>query len=449
MRIQATGGTRCAEDLPTQTWSPGGAWSSGVDPALLQSVRPADAPLEVVVVVEAVGLPHGMAATSRVRLYCKALASVGVSVRVLLTTVSEKPPHVLNWASRGVVDGTPFEYTTGTPIRAESFLGRRLVEARGVLVAVARLVALRRNGRPVAVLAYVGTSRCRLRYVALTAAARVMRVPVVLELCEVPWTLMPGRRPWERVFSPLAVTSGAITSSGFLTSWANAEYASRQRDATATEIPILVDVDEVRPSPKLHSKQAVLYAASSGYDDSLAFVLEAMRYVWNSEPRCRLVVTGIAPDELDRHLSRQGFTSGETAMVIGVGRVSREALLRLYADASACLAPLFDDQRSRARFPTKIAEYAAAGRPIVTSSVGEVRRYLADGDTAFVAEPDDTVAFGRKIAEALSDPEFADAVGTRARGLAEELFDYRVHAARLREALTRTLAPDVRGVRQR
>src|SRR5450756_485234 len=355
MRIQATGRTRRAEDLPLRTGSPGDVSPSGADPAVLPSVRPAGAPLEVVVIGEALGLPHGMAATSRVRLYCRALASVGVSVRVLLTTVSEKPPHVLNSEPRGVVDRTPFEYTTGSPVRAESFLGRRLVESRGCLVAVARLAALRRNGHPVAVLAYVGTSRCSLRYVALTAAARVMRIPVVLELCEVPWTLIGDRRPWERAFSPLALTSGAITISGFLTSWATPEHASRQRDATATEIPILVDLSEVRPSPQPHAQQAVLYAASSGYDDSLAFVLEAMRHVWTSEPHCRLVVTGIAPDELDRFLSERAFTSGETAMVIGVGRVSREALLRLYADASACLTPLFDDQRSRARFPTTVS----------------------------------------------------------------------------------------------
>ena len=390
-----------------------------------------------------------MADTGRLRLYCKALASVDVSVRVLLTRVSETPPHVLNSESRGVVDGTPFEYTTGTPIRSDSFLVRRLVESRGALVAVTRLAALRCSGHCVALLAYVGTSRCTLRYVVLTAAARMMRIPVVLDLCEAPWTLLGDRRPWERFFSPLALTSGAITISGFLTSWASAEYASRHRDATATEIPILVDIDEVRPSPQLHSQQAVLYAASSSYDDALAFVLEAMRYVWSSEPQCRLVVTGIAPDELDRHLCRRAFTSRETALVIGVGRVSREELLQLYADASVCLAPLFDDQRSRARFPSKIAEYAAAGRPIVTSSVGEVRRYLVDGTTAFIAEPDDPVAFGRKILDVISDPENADEVGVRARALAEQLFDYRVHAARLREALARTLALDVRAARQR
>ena len=403
------------------------------------------APFDVVIVGDAVGLPHGMAATSRIRLYSRALASTGVSVRIMLTTVSDRLPNVLNWEPRGVVDGAPYEYTTGTPVRAGTFVGRRLAETRGALVAVGRLASLRRSGRRIAVLAYMGTSRCGLRYLVLTACARVLRIPVVIELCEAPWTLMADRRPWERILSPLAFTSGAVTISSFLTKWANTEYRSRNAVAIATEVPILVDVDEVRPGPpRSHSARTALYAVSSGYDESLAFVLESMRHVWAKEPRCRLVVTGMEPDRLDRHLSEGVFPSSQAAMVIGVGRVSRDALLRLYAEASVCLAPLFDDQRSQARFPTKIAEYAAAGRPVVTSSVGEVRRYFEDRSTAFIAEPGDATAFGAKIVEALSDPHLAAAVGVRARDLAETFFDYRVHAIRLHEALARAFVHERR-----
>jgi glycosyltransferase involved in cell wall biosynthesis len=301
------------------------------------------------------------------------------------------------------------------------------------------------------ILAYDGTLRWTLRYQVLTASARLLDIPLVVELSEAPWAVRARGTLWERVFSPLALTDGAITISRFLTSWASTEYASRRSLATATEVPIIVDVDESRPSPYPWSTKTALYAVSPGYDDSLIFILDAMRHVWTSEPSCQLVVTGIAVDQLDIYakLRPQLSSDLEAARVRAVGRVSRDALLRLYSEANVCLAPLFDDQRSKARFPTKIAEYAAAARPVVTSSVGEVKRYLEDGDTAFIAEPGDAAAFGRKIVEVLADPAAAAAVGVRARGLAEKLFDYRVHAARLHEALANTPAVHSRVARHR
>ena len=57
--------------------------------------------------------------------------------------------------------------------------------------------------------------------------------------------------------------------------------------------------------------------------------------------------------------------------------------------AHGLLIPLFDDVRSTARFPTKIGEYLASGRPIVTTAVGEMPRYFEDGVTAFISAPDD------------------------------------------------------------
>jgi len=380
-----------------------------------------------------------MAATSRVKLYCRALAAAGDSVRVMITTVSERSPEILNSEPRGVFDGIPFEYTTGTPVRPGGFLRRRFLETRGLAVAFGRLAALRLMSGRVVAIAYVGTRQWSPGYLALTVFTRLLRIPVVLDLCEVPWPLRMDTRPWQRRLSPLTLTSGAITVSSYLTGWANAEYASRHSRAIATEVPILVDVSEVHPSPYPTSTQTAIYAAYSSYDDSLVFVLDAMRYVWAKEPKCRLVVTGMPPAQVQRHLDDLAFSSVEAANVVAPGWVSRESLLRLYSEANVCLAPLFDDQISIARFPTKIGEYASAGRPIVTSAVGEVTRYLEDRSTAFVAEPGAAAAFGRKILEALSDPELAAAVGARARARAEELFDYRAHASSLHKALERTL----------
>ena len=138
------------------------------------------APFDVVIIGDAVGLPEGMAATSRLRLYARALASVGANVQIMLTTVSERPPNILNRETGGLVDGMPYEYTTGTPIRGEGFMERRVAEARGTMAAIVRLAAMRRNGRRVAILAYMGTSRSSMRYLVLTAGARVLCIPLSL-----------------------------------------------------------------------------------------------------------------------------------------------------------------------------------------------------------------------------------------------------------------------------
>jgi glycosyltransferase involved in cell wall biosynthesis len=235
------------------------------------------------------------------------------------------------------------------------------------------------------------------------------------------------------------MTSGAITISAYLTGWANGEYARQGRSIVATEVPILVDTNEIVPTSHRISAPKALYAASSGYDDSLDFVLRSMRHVWKRWPDSLLVVTGMTPVKLASEMGKLELTPTETARVVATGWLDRDSLLRMYSESSVCLAPLFGDQRSGARFPTKIGEYAAAGRPIVTSAVGEARRYLEDRVNAFVAEPDDAASFAGKILEVFSDPGLATAVGGRARHLAENVFDYHVHAGRLHECMALAL----------
>ena len=68
----------------------------------------------------------------------------------------------------------------------------------------------------------------------------------------------------------------------------------------------------------------------------------------------------------------------------------------------------------------------------MTTHVGEVDRYLADGVTAYVSAPGDPVAYGERIATILDDPQAAAAVGGAGRRLAEERFHYSLYGPSLR-----------------
>ena len=94
-----------------------------------------------------------------------------------------------------------------------------------------------------------------------------------------------------------------------------------------------------------------------------------------------------------------------------------------------------DTEASRARFPSKLSDYLMAGRPVVSSCVGEVAEYLRDGESALLSAPDDARAFADKMRRALDDPH-RETIAQRGQAVARESFDYRVQGRRLEQFLS-------------
>ena len=97
------------------------------------------------------------------------------------------------------------------------------------------------------------------------------------------------------------------------------------------------------------------------------------------------------------------------------GFLPRHELRRLYSKSRALLAPLLDDEESRARFPTKIAEYLLTGRPVISTALGEVANLLSDGQNAFLAKQATPEALATIILRLVRDPSGADRIGQAGR----------------------------------
>ena len=389
--------------------------------------------LHVVILVRSFGFPNGMANTNRARLLGRALTGHDVGVTVLCSRVSEKPGSVHNTRVRGVTDGISFRYTAGTTVRPDSFIWRRIREAQGYVGALLALANLKAAGKLDCVYLWSGAMSWQAGPWLLVRYLNTLRVPVIVELNERPWEVPARPRVLAKRLSFLDGVSGVVAISTWLAEWAEGEARRLRRQVRILDLPIVVDVAESTPSDRPPPDQALVYAASPGYDAALAFILAAMQEVWRRHPECKLTVTGG-----DRSPSREAADSMQEdadpgdERVIRVGYVDRDALLHLFAQASALLIPLFDDDRSRARFPSKIGEYLAAARPIVTTRVGEIERFFQDGENAFVANPGDATAYAQKIIEVLDDPAAATAVGRAGLTVAMSSFDYSLHGAKLR-----------------
>ncbi len=317
-------------------------------------------PLEVVILGDWLRFPHGMAATSRARLVARALAEAGVRVRVVVLQAGDRASHVENTAVRGVFDGIPFEYTCGTTVRHDSFAARRLIAAWGWVHGALRLMRLRAEGRLDLVCLWFWTPRPAARLAVFMLLLRLLKVPVVREVDESTWSQRDETTALERLWSPLSGMAGVLAISAELDRWARAE--ARGRPLRVVEVPILVDVDEHAPSAYPDGDPVVVFAGAPGYNETIRFIFAAMDEVWRSRPDCRLAVTGADPhDPASDWLRAEVRDAGLGGRVDLVGYLDRDELLALYARAHALLIPLFDNTRSKARFPTKIGEYLGGG----------------------------------------------------------------------------------------
>ena len=82
--------------------------------------------------------------------------------------------------------------------------------------------------------------------------------------------------------------------------------------------------------------------------------------------------------------------------------------------------------------PLKIYQYLRSGRAIVATRL-RTHTQVLDDETAILAEPTPE-AFGEAIAAAIGDPARAEAIGRRAREIAEERYSDEAFIARTEHA---------------
>jgi glycosyltransferase involved in cell wall biosynthesis len=273
--------------------------------------------------------------------------------------------------------------------------------------------------------------------VPIACLCRMLGVPLVAEMCEWPATQpdpMTLGRFRRRLFCRWAarLVDGALPISRYIEAQL-AQLPDGRPALKQLRVPILVDAQERADASDWRptERDYVLFGGSAAYRKTITFMLGAMALLKGRYPDLVLVMTGM---DLAKHswLARAISEHGLDGRAICTGFLSRADLLSAYRGARALLIPLFDDDQSRARFPTKLAEYLLSGRPVVSSRVGEIPFYLHDGQEAFLAAPDDQEAFADALARALGQPEQTELTAERGREVAAREFDYRAHGRRLK-----------------
>jgi glycosyltransferase involved in cell wall biosynthesis len=394
-----------------------------------------DSPYQVVCVLRGSGFPYGAADAPRIINVGKALLSADVRFRVM-----HCGPSVIaaNSEASGTYDGIPFEYTSLTTKRPRVFLLRALLYAWGFTVLTIRLLQLLPQRHSTCIYVYIQSGPIG---VATAAICQVLGLPIVQEVNEW-WPKTEGcsqftkwlfRRP---MFS---LATGALVISTLIEERVRATAARLNHPLIVHRMPIIADLAKFKAAnqpPLLASIDLGLpYFAwcggVAGYIEDVFFMIRATGQVKQRGLLSQLVIVGPVDPATREQILKYAETYGVGGMVVLAGFVDDDQLQALYNCAAALLLPLWDDDRSKTRFPTKLSGYLASGTPVITCNVGDLTQFLENGKSAYIGSPGDEQDFARNMFVVLRDRTLARVIGSAGRRVCEAEIDYTKHSRQL------------------
>ena len=156
-----------------------------------------------------------------------------------------------------------------------------------------------------------------------------------------------------------------------------------------------------RPELKRQFAYMAVYLGIMGKQDGVDGVVQAAHHIVHTFGRKDVVFVLIGKGECWQELQRLSEELQVADVVQFVGYVPDDLLIDYLSTADVCLAPDPPDRMNQLSTMTKIMEYMACQRPIVSFDLLETRR--SAGDAAFYVEKEDPKMFAHAVLELLDD----------------------------------------------
>ena len=147
-------------------------------------------------------------------------------------------------------------------------------------------------------------------------------------------------------------------------------------------------------------------------------------------PDVKLLMIGEAKYTWPAHLD---------ARIVRTGHVPFPKMLDALSACEVLALPLSDTIANRGRWPSKLNEYVAVGRPTVASAVGDVAELFAEHEIGWTCAPD-AAAMAQALDFALVDPGEAQRRGDVARAMAQASYSQEAVGHRLEDFYRRLVS---------
>lgn len=372
--------------------------------------------------------PYGGATATRTLSYAKGFIENGIDCEIIIPIPICSINDKLNTTHKGVYKGVPFHYSTSVTHRSSSFIKRRVND---ILAYAKTLFYISRIPKGDIILFYNNENAL---YKLALPLCHMKSLPTALELNELPH--VAGEQTAKRVKKRnvmlkklLPKFDGVIVISDTLN-----ELARQYSKAQTIKVPIITP-------PEMEHKEAgncqdryIFHSGSlTETKDGVCGMIEAFGIALPHIGKdVKYILTGNIEKSPDKEILRSIISKYSLEEnVIFTGYISNEELRRYQANCTMVIINKYDTLQNKYCFATKLSEYLAMKKPVVTTKIGEAMNYLHNEYNSYIVEPGNPQLIAEKIIEIFNNPAEAKKIGEKGYELTEKEFNYLYQGKRM------------------
>jgi glycosyltransferase involved in cell wall biosynthesis len=223
---------------------------------------------------------------------------------------------------------------------------------------------------------------------------------------------------------------GAIAITDFLTR----RVTAKDSNLPVIKIPAMCDFSEFNLIQPYLGKSYLMYCGTISYYKIIEFVIDIFSSLKSSKAYDGELILVISGNH-DRNWKKIMTKINDDIFgkyIIVKSNIPYPELLSLYKGAEILMIPLRNTIQDLARFPHKISEYTASGRPIISTNLGEVKIYFKDGISAVLSNEYSLSSYVNKLTEMLPKKTNLDSIGLCGYEIGRASFDYQAQTLQLK-----------------
>ena len=382
--------------------------------------------MTIVIFGDSFSFPEGNSATNRIYTYAKGFTENNVNTYV----ICNRNDYLTD--GNGVIDGIQYFNPINQTERNNSFFKRNWYKVVKYLNTIRLINRIHKQDKITAILTDTHDISTHLFSYYL---ARRTNAKLIVETCEHPLRLFQ-KNALNKVqgLIKLKIEShfcdGLLCISRFLVDYYK-DYGLPQSKLILT--PSTIDparYTETGEKPVPYSYIGY-FGGLTFYRDNIDVLIKAFAEISDKHPDTHLVVGGFCTDEERKQLKNLILDLKISSKVNLLEYLPRTEIVSYIVHSDILVMVRAIDFETQASFPSKLPEYLATSKPVITVDIGEISDYLTDGVNAFLVEPGDCIGLAKKIDFVLSNYELALEVGRQGKQLTNTVFNYNFQTERI------------------